>query len=54
MDDARREPKKKIVTHCDLEVYERACTASMEIYGHAKRFPKEERYSLPCHLVILS
>lgn len=46
MEDAKGRPKKKVLTHCDLEVYERAYKASMEIYGHAKHFPKEERYSL--------
>ena len=36
----------KIKTHNDLEVYQLAFKASMEIFEITKRFPKEEIYSL--------
>jgi len=36
----------KIRTHNDLEVYQLAFKASMEIFKITKRFPKEEIYSL--------
>ena len=36
----------KIRTHNDLEVYQLAFKASMEIFEITKRFPKEEIYSL--------
>lgn len=36
----------KIKTHNDLEVYQIAFKASMEIFEITKRFPKEEIYSL--------
>jgi len=38
--------KTKIVRHTDLDVYQRAFTAAMEIFKLSKRFPVEERYSL--------
>jgi four helix bundle protein len=38
--------KKKIVRHTDLEVYQRAFTAAMQVFELSKAFPKEERYSL--------
>jgi len=36
----------KIRTHMDLEVYQLAFKAAMEIFEISKRFPKEETYSL--------
>ena len=36
----------KIRTHEDLEVYQVAFQAAMEIFELSKRFPSEERYSL--------
>lgn len=36
----------KIRTHEDLEVYQVAFQAAMEIFKLSKRFPKEEKYSL--------
>ena len=38
--------KKKIVSHRDLEVYQKEMTAAMEIFALSKSFPKEESYSL--------
>ena len=38
--------KKRIVTHHDLEVYQKAFAAAMRIFELSKRFPKEETYSL--------
>jgi four helix bundle protein len=37
---------KKIVTHCDLDVYDKAFDAAMRLFELSKSFPKEERYSL--------
>ncbi len=37
---------KKIVTHRDMEVYQKAMRAAMEIFELSKSFPKEETYSL--------
>ena len=37
---------KKIRSHRDLEVYQKAFAAAMEIFELSKSFPKEERYSL--------
>ena len=37
---------KKIQTHNDLEVYQRAFDAAMQIFELSKSFPKEETYSL--------
>jgi four helix bundle protein len=42
--DSKR--KKKIVTHRDLEVYQKAFAAAMRIFELSKLFPKEETYSL--------
>ena len=39
---------KKIVSHYDLEVYQKAMAAAMEIFELSKSFPKEEIYSLYC------
>jgi four helix bundle protein len=36
----------KIVSHRDLEVYQRAMGAAMRIFGWSKHLPAEERYSL--------
>jgi four helix bundle protein len=38
--------KAKIVRHTDLEVYQRAFNAAMQVFELSKAFPKEERYSL--------
>ena len=38
--------KKKVKTHCDLEVYRKALDAAMRIFELSRRFPKEETYSL--------
>jgi four helix bundle protein len=38
--------KKRIVRHRDLDVYQKAFDASMEIFELSKSNPKEERYSL--------
>ena len=38
--------KAKIVRHTDLEVYQRAFEAAMNVFGLSKSFPHEERYSL--------
>ncbi len=37
---------KKIQTHRDLEVYQKAFDAAMKIFELSKAFPKEETYSL--------
>lgn len=37
---------KRVQTHRDLIVYERAFEAAMTIFELSKRFPKEETYSL--------
>lgn len=37
---------KKITTHRELEVYQKAFKASIEIFDLSKKFPKEETYSL--------
>jgi 23S rRNA-intervening sequence protein len=37
---------KKITSHRDLEVYQKAFSASMDIFELSKHFPKEETYSL--------
>jgi hypothetical protein len=38
--------RKQIVSHRELEVYQRAFDTSMEVFRLSKGFPKEERYSL--------
>ena len=38
--------KDKIQTHRDLEVFQRAFDAAMEVFELSKGFPKEEIYSL--------
>jgi four helix bundle protein len=37
---------QKILSHRDLQVYQRAFTAAMDIFELSKTFPKEETYSL--------
>ncbi|HMB96706.1 MAG TPA: four helix bundle protein [Tepidisphaeraceae bacterium] len=37
---------RKVRTHRDLEVYQRAFAAAMQIFELSKQFPKEETYSL--------
>lgn len=37
---------EKIVTHRQLDVYQRAFAASMTIFQLSKKFPREETYSL--------
>ncbi len=37
---------KKIQTHNDLDVYQRAFEAAMQIFELSRSFPKEETYSL--------
>ncbi len=37
---------KKIQTHNDLEVYQKAFDAAMQVFELSKAFPKEETYSL--------
>ena len=37
---------KKIIRHRDLEVYQKAFDAAMQIFELSKSFPKEETYSL--------
>ena len=42
-----RQPRKlKVVRHTDLDVYQRAFTAAMDVFRLSKTFPAEERYSL--------
>lgn len=38
--------EKKITTHTELEVYQKAFTAAMKIFELSKRFPKEGTYAL--------
>ena len=38
--------KKRIVSHRDLEVYQKAFAAAMEIFELTKSLPKDETYSL--------
>ena len=40
------EKRKKAKTHEDLEVYQTAFEAAMQIFELSKKFPIEERYSL--------
>jgi four helix bundle protein len=37
---------KRIRIHCELEVYQKAFDAAMQIFDLSKSFPKEETYSL--------
>ncbi len=38
--------RRKIVTHRDLDVYQKAFGAASQIFELSKSFPKEEAYSL--------
>jgi hypothetical protein len=38
--------RKEIKSHCELEAYQLAFEAAMQIFELSKRFPVEERYSL--------
>jgi four helix bundle protein len=38
--------RKKIRTHCDLEVYQKAFDSAMRIFELSKSFPREETYAL--------
>lgn len=38
--------KKRVVSHRDLEVYEKAMAAAMEVFELSKGFSKEETYAL--------
>lgn len=38
--------KSKIVRHTDLDVYQRAFNAAMEVFRLSKTFPTDEKYSL--------
>ncbi len=40
------QPKRKVVTHRDLDVYQKALAGAMQIFELSHRFPKEEMYSL--------
>jgi four helix bundle protein len=38
--------KRKVVRHTDLDVYQRAFDAAMDVFRLSKSFPAEEKYSL--------
>ena len=40
------EAKRKVVVHNDLDVYQKAFTAAMQVFALSKSFSKEETYSL--------
>ncbi len=40
------QPKRAIVTHVDLDVYQKAFRSAMQIFEVSKTFPKEETYAL--------
>lgn len=44
--DDSKTRKTKVVRHTDLEVYQRAFAAAMEVFRLSKTFPTEEKYSL--------
>ena len=44
--DDNKTRKSKVVRHTDLEVYQRAFAAAMEVFRLSKTFPAEEKYSL--------
>jgi four helix bundle protein len=44
--DDNKTRKSKVVRHTDLEVYQRAFAAAMEVFRLSKIFPAEEKYSL--------
>ena len=37
---------ERIISHRDLEVFGKAFDATMDIFEHSRKFPKEETYSL--------
>jgi four helix bundle protein len=45
-EEALKLRKPLVKRHTDLEVYQLAFTAAMEVFELSKRFPKEETYSL--------
>ncbi len=44
--EAVKARKAKVIRHADLEVYQRAFAAAMEVFKLSKAFPPEEKYSL--------
>jgi len=44
--DSEKARKTKVVCHTDLEVYQRAFAAAMEVFRLSKSFPRDEKYSL--------
>ncbi|BBD65278.1 S23 ribosomal protein [Nostoc commune NIES-4072] len=42
----KEEERRKIITHEDLIIYQKAFQAAITIFEISKRFPEEERYSL--------
>jgi len=44
--DDNKTRKSKVVRHTDLEVYQCAFAAAMEVFRLSKTFPAEEKYSL--------
>lgn len=40
------EAKRKVIVHSDLDVYQKAFAAAMQVFALSKSFPKEETYSL--------
>ncbi|BBD66052.1 S23 ribosomal protein [Nostoc commune NIES-4072] len=42
----KEEERRKIITHEDLIIYQKAFQAAITIFEISKRFPDEERYSL--------
>jgi len=38
--------KTKVVRHTDLDVYQRAFAAAMEVFRLSKSFPRDEKFSL--------
>ena len=43
---ANVQQRPKVVTHGDLEVYQKAFRAAMQVFEISKAFPKEETYAL--------
>ncbi|BBD70826.1 S23 ribosomal protein [Nostoc commune NIES-4072] len=41
----KEEERRKIITHEDLIIYQKAFQAAITIFEISKRFPEEERYS---------
>ncbi len=48
MSQVTRVPSRRrlVTSHRDLEVYQAAVDAAMELFEHSRQFPQEERYSL--------